>query len=331
MSDRENSTPQTLTAIDLQQLQLAGEAEAELAALAKNDADLLLLSDYSARALTPEVMAVVEERLGRDDAFRELATTLLAARDLLRARVERETEAATAGADAAWRRLKDRETSELWSDGSETRRQERSEASRAREESTPRRGMRLLLRLGGASLAVLALLYVGRIGMQFVRGSATMQARWEVHREQGMLASYKVELSSLMSVSGMGPAFVAVRRRGVLNPGVGVDEPQEVYAEAPFISVHASSMEGRELQLETPLLTLRTRDAWANISSQQMGARLISVSKGRVVVTLRAEPNRSIAIGEGFELALNADGTIDHSPAKGVTGYQRVPVEASRP
>ncbi|MBK6457174.1 MAG: hypothetical protein IPF87_14055 [Gemmatimonadetes bacterium] len=327
MSDRVHATQQTLTAIDLQQLQLAREAEVELEAMAKDEADLLLLSDYSARALTPEAIAAVEDRLGRDEAFRELAMTLLGARDFVRARVERETEAATAAADAAWRRLQDRETTELWSDGSDTRRQERSEALRARGEPTPRLRMRLLLRLGAASVAVVLLVYAATIGVPFVRRSAMMQERWEVHRERGMLAGYKVKLSDLMSVSGMGPAFVAVRRRGVLDSGLGVDEPQEVYAEAPFISIHASSMEGRELQLETPLITLRTRDGQANITAQAMGARVISVASGRVVVTVAAEPNRTITIGEGFELAVKADGTIDRTPAKGVSGYRRVPVE----
>lgn len=327
MSDEVHSTQQTLTALEVRQQQLARESEAELAAMAKDDADLLLLSDYSARALTSEEMAVVEERLGRDDAFRALAMTLLGARDFVRARVERETEAATAGADAAWRRLRDRETRELWNDTAKGERGGEEESPRVVAEPTPRRRTRLLLRVGAASVAVAIVAYFGGLAWQFVRGSEMLQDRWEVHRERGMLQSFTVRISNLMSVTGLGPGIVVVRRRGVLDSGVGNDDVQEVYADGPMVTVHASAMEGRELQLETPLITLRTRDAYANITAQEMGSRVISVRSGRVVVTVAGEPNRTITISEGFELAVKADGTIDQSPAKGVSGYRRVPVE----
>lgn len=327
MSGEVHSTQQTLTALEVQQQHCARESEAELAAMARDDADLLLLSDYSARALTSEEMAVVEERLRRDDAFRALAMTLLGARDFVRARVEREAEAATGAADAAWRRLRDRETRELRNDAAQGERRGEQKSPRIALAPTPRHRTRLLLRVGAATLVVAIVAYFGGLAWQFVRGSEMLQDRWEVKRERGMLQSFTVRISNLMSITGLGPGIVVVRHRGVLDSRVRDDDVQEAYADGEMITVHASATEGRELQLEMPLITLRTKDAHATITSQEMGARVLSVSSGRVVVTVAGEPNRTITIGEGFELAVKADGTIDHTPAKGVSGYRRLPVE----
>ena len=337
MSDRVPGTPQTLTASELQQLQLDREAEKELALLAREDADLLLLSDYTARALTLEQMTAVEARLADDAPFRELAMTLLEARDVMRAHVDREMDAATPGADAAWRRLQDRETRDLWNETERAERRGRREggapAGERRPMATPapRHRMRLLLRVGAIGLAVVVLGYVGGIVWPLVRGSEILRDRWEVHRERGGMSSFTVPVSSGVSISGIAPAFVAVRRHGVLDSGLRSDDVQEIYADGAMITVHVSATDGSEVQVEAPLFTLRAREGHAVISSQLMGSRVIQVLSGRVVVTVNGERNRAITIGEGFELSVTADGTIDRTPPTGVSGFQRVPVEELKP
>lgn len=314
-----------------QQLQEDANAERELAELAANDADLLLLSDYIARALSAESMAQVEARMTHDAEFHALATTLVAAHDAMRAHVDKVMDDAMSETDEAWEGVRRRRATELLIERTarERRRDERNGRSRdaAEERAAPRRSTARLVRRGALVVAALVSIGIGgALGWWLVSNPASEQGHWAVHRSTPNHASVFVPLSEDMYVAGTGSAFIAVRRVGLLNTRVAYEDVQDVWAEGALVTVSVKPRDGRELQLTTPLFTLRTRDGVVNILRQAGGGRSITVDEGRVVVELDRNSRHNIAIAKGEELAITADGRVDPTPPRAMTGNRRVPV-----
>ena len=316
--ERSPAPPSTFSAIDVRRLQYEAEAERELAELTRSDADLLLLSDYTARALAPEEMQRVEERLARDADFRALGATLLMARDAMHDAVTRTMDEAMGEAEGAWGRLRLRETADVL----------RGRASAGGSSGpTPRPWARWLLRGTMAVAVVAVVMVVGRVGWGYYAATHPTNELWEIHRAPDGMNQFHVQVSSLTSVRGIGRSFVAVRRDARLSALSGDVPTREVYGDASMLALSVDASDGHELQLETPLMTVRARDANATITEQQGGYRRIYVQRGRVMVTLHGTSSAPIAIGEGYELSVTPDGEVDRSPPRGSTGYRRVPLD----